>query len=80
MRIEVHAGRFEEDDEKRKDKSTAFYSNPAVVQVKPEEEIILRIRDGVIYSTIDGEDQMPMVIGEYEYTAVAITYLDKEDE
>jgi hypothetical protein len=79
LRLEVHAMRFEDDDDLRA-KEPTFATEPAMMQVKEGEEVVITAKDGVFSVTIDGKPQgTRMSLNRWDYTAVAITYKDKED-
>jgi len=79
MRIEVHAMRFEDDDELRAKKPT-FATLPATVPVSPTDEVVITAKDGLVRVSINGESQGgAMPLGEWDYTAVAVTYKEGKD-
>lgn len=79
MRLEVHAMRFEDDDKKRAQDPT-FCTEPAMMQIKEDEEVIITAKNGIVRVTIDGKPQGGgMALGHWDYTAVAITYKNKEE-
>jgi TusA-related sulfurtransferase len=79
LRLEVHAMRFEDDDELRA-KEPTFATKPAMMQVKEGEEVVITAKDGIVRITIDGKPQGGgMSLSRWDYTAVALTYRDKEN-
>lgn len=77
MRIEVHAMRFEDDDDLRAKKPT-FATKPAMMQVHDRDKVVITAQNGIVRVTINDEPQGGgMPLSEWDYTAVALTYLNK---
>lgn len=78
MHLQIHAKRFADDPEERK--QVPFNSQPAMVSLKDSTvELVIDARNEVVAVTIDGKPQMPIALGEWEYTAIALVFGDPVD-
>ena len=74
MVLEVHARRFEDDAAKRAAEPT-YVTTPARMTISEDSEVVITAKNGVVTITVDGEPQgMNILLYEWDYTAVAITY------
>lgn len=71
MKLQIHALRFCEDDTERA-KKRVFNSNPAVIDIPSGAEFVLTAKDNKVEITINGEPQMPVFLGPWDHTAVAL--------
>lgn len=77
MRLEVHALRFPDDDAERALKHT-FNSQPMQINIEKGIEVIITAKDGVAMVQIGDDKPYPIVLGEYDYTAVALSYTSSD--
>lgn len=80
MNVEIHAMRFEDDDAKRATEPT-YCTKPAQVVIEPDQEVVIRAKNGIVHLTIDGQEQgRGFNLDKWDYTAVAITYTEGKDD
>lgn len=71
MKVQIHAKRFAD---KPAEREGTFNSKPAEVVIEEGEEVVITAKDGIVQTTINGKPQGAVSLGEWDYTAVAITY------
>lgn len=72
MKLQIHALRFCEDDAERA-KKRVFNSNPAEIPIAEGSEVVITAKEGKVNILIDGQpSNMPVFLGPWDHTAVAL--------